>query len=255
MHGDVPGTPPPALRAIAVLLVAADTLFLWMFFAADSVSQMGLQGRVSGEACPELALAASRFAAQWKHGMAGNSPLYMPGFFAVGFFLWLWSVGRPLRRLAAEWTVLTAIAAVIAAVLAPLGATRAIGAFERAFGMVCVGPPPGFSLGGVALSLFTLLTWSVTLVGLQLAIGRRSLWPLVAPALLYVLMLELRPWALNDFTTQWIADLSRANPVAIVSLVAIPVLLGLLIGYQFRSAGADPARRPAWENKAHEDLP
>jgi len=255
MHGDAPASPPSALRPIAVLLLAADVLFLWMFLAADSVSQMGSQGRVSGEASPELALAASRFAAQWKHGMAGNSPLYMPGFFAVGFTVWLWSVRRPLRRLAAEWTILASIATVIAAGLAPLGATRAIGAFERALSVTCVGPPPGFSPGGVALSLFTLFTWSVTLVGLQLAIGRRSVAPLMAPAVLYVVMLELRPWALNDFTTQWIADLSRANPVAIVSLAAIPLLLGLLIRYQFRLAGAAPARRQAWENKANEDLP
>jgi hypothetical protein len=255
MHGDAPATSPSVLRPIAVLLLAADVLFLWMFFAADSVSQMGHQGRVSGAAVPDLALAASRFAAQWKHGMAGNSPLYMPGFFAVGFTLWLWSVGRSLRRLATEWTILAAIATVIAAGLAPLGATRAIGAFERAFSVSCVGPPPGFTLASLALSLFTLFTWSVTLVGLQLAIGRRSVAPLIAPAVLYVPMLELRPWALNDFTTQWIADVSRANPVAILSLVAIPALLGLLITYQFRLAGAAPARRQAWENTSNEDLP
>jgi hypothetical protein len=255
MHGDVRASPRLDLRVAAALLLAAETLFLWMFFAADSVSQTALHGRVSGAAGPDFSLAASRFAAKWKHGMAGNSPLYMPGFFAVGVPVWLWSIGRPLSRLAAEWAALAAAATVLAAWLAPLGAARAIQAFELAFGMTVIGPALGFSPGGVALSLFTLFTWSVTLVGLQLAIGRRSAAPLIPPAVLYVLMLELRPWALNDFTTQWIADLSRANPVAIVSLVAIPVLLGLLIRYQFRLAAAAPARRQAWENKADEDLP
>lgn len=255
MHGNDPGSSPPVLRAAIVLLLAAETLFLWMFFAADNVSRLGLHGRVSGGAGPQLTIEASRFAAQWKHGMAGNSPLYMPGFFAVGFMLWVWAVGRPLRQLAAEWTVLTAAASVIAAGLAPLGGACAVRAFERAFAVDVVGPPPGFSPESVALSLFTLFTWTVTIVGLQVAIGRRSLAPLAAPALLYVLMLEMRPWALNDFTTQWIADLSRGNPVAVMSLVAIPVLLALLIGYQLRLSGAARARRPAREKKADENLP
>jgi hypothetical protein len=235
------------------LLLAADILFLWMFFAADSITLMVLDGRVSGGTNPDLALAASRYAAQWKHGMAGNSPLYMPGFFAVGVPIWLWSIGRPLGRLTVEWIVVVTAATVVAAGLAPLGATRAIRAFEHAFGVTCVGAPLGFSPGGAALSLFTLFTWSVDLISLQLMITRRNLAPAIAPVLLNLVMVELRPWAVNDFTTQWIADLSHGNAVAVLSLLAVPASLGLLVRYQVRRERA-AAVCGIRENKANAHL-
>jgi hypothetical protein len=199
-------------------------------------------------------MAAGRYAAQWKHGMAGNSPLYMPGFFAVGVPIWLWSIGRPLGRLAVEWILLATVAAVVAAGLAPLGAARAIRAFEQAFGVACVGPALGFSPAGAAMSLFTLFTWSVDLISLQLIISRRALTPLAAPIVLNVIMVELRPWSVNDFTTQWIADLSLGSPTAIVSLLAVPMLLALLIRHQLRQVRARPA---PWRTRkaANADLP
>lgn len=254
MHGDVPASSPSALRAITLLLLAADILFLWMFFAADSITQTVLNGRVSGGADPDLALTASRYAAQWKHGMAGNSPLYMPGFFAVGVPVWLWSIGRPLGRLTVEWIAVVMAATVVAAGLAPLGATRAIAAFEHAFGVTCVGAPLGFSPRGAALSLFTLFTWSVDLISLQLMISRRNLFPAIAPVLLNLVMVELRPWAVNDFTTQWIADLSRGNAVAVLSLLAVPASLGLLIRYQLRRERAGAALCGIRENTADAHL-
>ena len=254
MHGDVPASSPSALRAITLLLLAADILFLWTFFAADSITQMVLAGRVSGGTDPDLALAASRYAAQWKHGMAGNSPLYMPGFFAVGVPIWLWSIGRPLGRLAVEWIVVVIAATVVATVLAPLGATRAIASFEQAFGVACVGAPLGFSARGAALSLFTLFTWSVDLISLQLMISRRTLLPAIAPILLNLVMVELRPWAVNDFTTQWLADLARGDAVAVLSLLAVPASLALLVGYQLRRERAGAALHGIRENTADAHL-
>ena len=34
--------------------------------------------------------------------MAGNSPLYMPGFFAVAIAIWFWCAGKSLPRMLAE---------------------------------------------------------------------------------------------------------------------------------------------------------
>jgi len=152
---------------------------------------------------------------------------------------------RSLRRLATEWTILTAIATVIAAGC-PLGATRAIGAFERAFSVSCVGPPrihacqPGaVPVHPVHVERHARGSPTRDRPSFRSAVDRacRSLRPYARTATL----------ALNDFTTQWIADVSRANrwhPVACGN----PALLGLLITYQFRLAGAAPAAA-AWRTR------
>lgn len=59
-----------------------------MFLAADSLEQLAASGAF-GDA--REAQAAFAFAASWRHGMAGNSPVYMPGFFAVAIAAWIWS--------------------------------------------------------------------------------------------------------------------------------------------------------------------
>ena len=61
------------------LVVAAQALFLWMFLSADPLEQVAPSA------------AAWRFASDWRHGMAGNSWLYMPGFFATAAALWLYA--------------------------------------------------------------------------------------------------------------------------------------------------------------------
>ena len=234
MRAHASAVSPRALKLVTALLLASHTFFLWMFFAAESVPEMVRHGCVSASPGEDLVMTASRFAAQWKHGMAGNSPLYMPGFFPVGFLVWLWSIGRPLRALAVEFGVLVVVATILAAALAPLGAPHAVRAFEQATGLACSGPVLPFTPVGAALSVYTLFTWTVDIVSLQLCIARCTLLPVAAPIVLNVIMLEVRPWAVNDFTTQWIADLSRWQPVAVWSVAVVPLLVWLLIWLQLR---------------------
>lgn len=236
MHASAAAHSPSILRVFSVLLLATHTLFLWMFFSADSVAQLLVPGR------PDLdMIAAARFAAQWKHGMAGNSPLYMPGFFAVGLVTWLWSIGRPLRGLVAEWLAILAIAFSLAAILAPLGAVHAIEAFERSFGLPDVAATARPSLGSMVLSTLTLFSWTAAIVCTQLSIRQRSVKPMALPVFLHYVLLVIRPWAINDFTTQWFGDTARGRPVAVLSLVAVPVLVGGLILYQLRREHLRPS--------------
>jgi hypothetical protein len=79
------------LRATSLwlALVAANAFFLWMFL---SVVHLEAPGNVAGGANDTLHLeAVLQFAADWRHGMAGNSPIYMPGFFALAAAAWYWT--------------------------------------------------------------------------------------------------------------------------------------------------------------------
>jgi hypothetical protein len=71
--------------ATLALLTLADTAFLWMFLATDPLTQ--LAGELGGRR--ELADDALGFAAAWRHGMAGNSWVYLPGFSATAAAVWL----------------------------------------------------------------------------------------------------------------------------------------------------------------------
>jgi hypothetical protein len=246
MRGRWPFTAPgtdrlPILPIVTLLLIAAQAHFLWMFFAAEAVPQAAAAAAADGTAPGSLALEAARFAAQWKHGMTGNSPIYMPGFFAVGLLTWLWSLGRPLRRLAIEWVVLAAAATVVGAWLSPLGAARALRGFQEMHPVALPGLPAGFTTASAGVSLFTLLTWSAGIVCLQRSIARRSVAPMSAPLILNLLLVRLRPGAASEYTSRWVANLAEGDPVAIASLIAVPVLLALVISYQLRSEGVREA--------------
>lgn len=123
----------------------AQTLFLWMFFSAARIEQTVRLGSCShargvrddADRRARLEFLADRFAAQWRHGMAGNSPLYMPGFFALGVTTWLWSIGRPLRRLGGEALLIALIATPGGALLSRFSGDRAVQSFEMASGYYC----------------------------------------------------------------------------------------------------------------------
>lgn len=227
----------PTALVLSLLLLASYVFFLWMFLSAESIEQVAAHGRVSGLAEDDVYMLAARFAARWKHGMAGNSPLYMPGFFAVGILIWLWSLGRPVWKAAMQGAALMIVALPVAGFFAPEGAVRAVKSFEQLTGLNCSGPLPDFTLAGIAVALYTLLTWSVGIFCIQLSIARRSVKPIAVPVLMNVVLLRLRPWAINDYITQWVLDIQQGLPVAIFSLALIPVIALLLTFYQLKMKG------------------
>ena len=119
------------LRASFVL---AHALFLWMYLAAEPLEMLARQGGFANVG-PSVVEMADRYAAAWRHGMAGNAWLYLPGFLLTAAFAWMWALGRRLRTLGIEGTVLLSLAVLAAASLAPLGTELALAAFQDATGL------------------------------------------------------------------------------------------------------------------------
>ena len=98
------------------LALVACTFFLWMFFAAATLERTADVGGISPSSGRDAHAVAYEFAARWRHGMSGNSPLYMPGFFAVAIAAWFWCAGKSLTRLLVEGLTLLAASTVCAMV-------------------------------------------------------------------------------------------------------------------------------------------
>ena len=212
-----------------VSLVAAEALFLWMFLAADSLEQLGEMTAFDGVATD----GALAFAASWRHGMAGNSPLYMPGFFAVAAAAWIW--WDETRRSAGR-VYLAALAAAcsIAWLAAPLGGQYVVSAF-----VVSVGATPGLSVPGanpraMVFGVYTLLTWSAFALGCRVSLQRKAWIPLVPVIPLTAGLVAVRPWTVDEFTTIWWHRLSDGDASATFSLVMIPAIAALLYWLQVR---------------------
>jgi hypothetical protein len=211
------------------LLVAAEVLFLWMFLAADSLEQLAAsQG--FGHGTTDGALA---FAASWRHGMAGNSPLYMPGFFAVAVAAWIWwDEARP----AAARNYLTALVAACgtAWLAAPVGGEQVVSAFAISVGATPSLPVPGALPRAMFIGVYTLLTWSAFALGCRVALQRKDWIPLVPAIPLTAGLVALRPWTVDEFSTTWWNRLSDGDAAATFSLVMIPAVGALLYWLQAR---------------------
>ena len=178
-------------------LFAACVLFFWMFLAAEPLEQAG----------------AFAEAALWRHGMAGNSPLYMPGFFAVAATAWWWARAKRPSRLWIEGSAVVIAACAVAAAFAPLPTLRT-----------------------VALATYTLATWTVFVACCQRALAKRTwraLWPI--PPMTAVLMV-LRTWTLDDVREIWVGRLLQADPVALASSAAIPILVFWMLRTELTSS-------------------
>jgi hypothetical protein len=203
-----------------------------MFLSAESLELMADRDRILGLPGEDVRFLAYQFAAKWRHGMAGNSWLYMPGFFAVALAGWHWARSQPMRQLWLLGLALALLADLSARLLAPSGASLVIQAFESESGVLCHGAAATPSWRGSFMGLYTLITWCSFVIGSQQALSRRSLRPLVLAVVLTVVLALIRPWTVGDFTELWLQALLDGNQVAIVSLLAIPALAALLVGYQ-----------------------
>jgi hypothetical protein len=213
---------------VAVGALAACTFFLWMFFATTPLEGLADRGLVTAEAGREPSAIAYAFAAQWRHGMAGNSPLYMPGFFATAGAVWFWSVGKTLRRMLVETIGILGIAFVVASALAPFGTVMVLERFGLQTGCTVSG---AVSTGGViaaAQAVYTLLTWCTFVVASRFALEMRSFKLLLVPSLLGVVLVFVRPWTVGDLVGLWIRRSSNTEPAAAISLVLVPLVAAIL---------------------------
>ena len=200
----------------AGLVVASQAVFLWMFVSADPLEQ------ALGSA------SALRFAADWRHGMAGNAWLYMPGFFATAAALWLHQPDGSRKARLAHLTLLCAIAALLAAIGSGVGA-RMVASDYAAVTAIDVTSrlhPP--STIGIVRGLYTLATWSAFVLACRSALTRRTWRPFLLPAVMTIGLALIRPWTVDDFTTLWIDRAAAADPIACGSAAAIVIVAALL---------------------------
>ena len=222
----------PGARAqvlLAVWLLAAQAFFLWMFLSTEPLERMAEAGRVRGGLPGEVRASAYRYAAEWRHGLAGGWPLYVPGFFAAAVVTWFWSFWRSLRRLIPECAGILCLALVAGLLAAPLGAELVARGFERETGLGCARPLPGPSAQGAMVGLCTLVAWTVVVLSCHRALWWRSYRPLLAPVLADLALVFARPFTFDDLVAVWVQRALGGQPLAIVSLLLVPTVAVFLV--------------------------
>ena len=225
----------PSSLATSTLVFVACTLFLWMFFAAATLEHTADLGWIYAAPGQDARSAALEFAARWRHGMAANSPVYMPGFFAVAIAVWFWCAHKSLLRMVAEGLVVLLVASVCAALLAPFAAPRIAAGFvaHNAFG-VSQSAVAGTWIS-TAQGVYSLLTWSTLFIAARWSLKLRSLKPLLVPLVLNIILALVRPWTVADFTSLWARQALEGEPVAVISFLLIPMIAGFIAWVELRS--------------------
>jgi len=178
-------------RLTAALVLAAQTLFLWMFLSADPIERLA-----RGD------LAVLLFASDWRHGMAGNSWLYMPGFFAVAAAVWLCGRHSPVPAIVTHLSASAAAATFVAAAGSILGARLAADQLLISTGIALGAALPGPSAIGTARGLYTLATWTSFVLACRHALAHRTWRPFIVPAVMSIGLALIRPWMVDDFTSE-----------------------------------------------------
>jgi hypothetical protein len=222
--------------ATSAFALVACIFFLWMFFAAATLERTADLGWISASAGQDARSLAYEFAARWRHGMSGNSPLYMPGFFAVAVASWFWCNNKSLLRMLLEGFTLIAVAVVCAAVVAPYSTARVVSDFsEQASVSVSQVATAGTWIAW-AQGIYSLLTWTTVAIASRWSIKLRSPKPLLIPLVLNFVLAFVRPWTVADFTSQWLREVMDGKPTAVVSFLLVPVLSSFLAWVELRRA-------------------
>lgn len=230
-----------AFATWAFMLVTC-IFFLWMFFAAATLERTADVGWISASAGRDARAIAYDFAARWRHGMSGNSPLYMPGFFAVAIASWFWCNQKSLLRMLLEGLILLAVAAVCAAVLAPYAAARIVSDFKEQTGVSVSQVATAGTWIAWAQGVYSLLTWTTVIIASRWSIKLRTPKPLLIPLVLNFVLAFVRPWTVADFTSQWLKEAMDGKPTAVISLLLVPTLSAFLAWVELRHPKQKTAR-------------
>jgi hypothetical protein len=214
-----------AARWLALALAYA--LFLWMFLSVTGVDVAGNALVATGH--PGLGHSVHVFAADWRHGLNGHSPLFMPGFFVLTPAAWYWSGRQTAAQLLLGGTTALLAGLVLALLAAPIGRAAAANAFFDEFHLTA---QSSFreAWRAAATSAFTAICWTVLVVSVRRAMTVGTLRPLALVAGLYLLLGFSRHWwsldhlRKGDDVARWEARVTQGDRVAIASLVAVPVL-------------------------------
>ena len=220
--------------ATSAFMLVTCIFFLWMFFAAATLERTADLGWISASASQDARTIAYDFAARWRHGMSGNSPLYMPGFFAVAVASWFWCNRKSLLRMVAEGFILLAVAAVCAGVLAPYGAARIVSDFKGQSGASVSQVATTGTWIAWAQGLYSLLTWTTVIIASRWSIKLRTPKPLLIPLVLNFVLAFVRPWTVADFTSQGLKEAMDGQPTAVISFLLVPILSAFLAWVELR---------------------
>ena len=216
---------------LLLALGAVYVFYVWMFVASEGVVLLAKQGACTGG---DIVVTAKHFASDWRHGMTGDSPLYLPGFFLLSATTWLWANDRPVRRLLREGLPVLAIATVIGIVLAPIGTQHLVGEFQAREAVACTRvTTTDLSLWRLFLGLFTLASWSVVIAGINHAVGKRGWRILRVPAAFAATAIALRPP--TRWPVIWVQHIAAGNGIAIASVVLIPCVAFVLMRWRIRA--------------------
>lgn len=229
------------------LLTAADAVFLWMFLSTDPLTQLAAEFR---KTCAATAVAALGFGADWRHGMAANSWVYMPGFFVTAAALWLHARHAPPARAHLERTVAGLVALLSALDGATMGSAVVVQAFVETSGILPPGVLPAPSAAGTFSGVYTLVTWSVFVLASRRALVQRTFRPFLTPAILSVGLVVVRPWTVDDFTSRWAAEAASGSAPALGSVALVFMLAALLVAAERQSAKPQPREATLHDSEA-----
>lgn len=209
-------------------LTAGDALFLWMFLSVASLEVAGNAAMAAGSR--QTAERILIFAADWRHGMAGNSPIFMPGFFVLAVAGWYWARAHSLARLVCEGLLALAAGFGLACVATPLGIAVVATAFSRELNLGPPGPAGGVPLWTAVLAgAYTAASWTAFVVASRRALVSRSWRPLTVVPGFFVVLAFSRHWSIDHIAARWGARLVRGDAIALGSLVVIPVIVTMFV--------------------------
>ena len=221
----------------AAALCLADALFLWMFLGVAPLEQLADRGAIAAQRDDVY-----RFASAWRHGMAGNAPLYMPGFFAIAATAWFGVARQSKTRLAIELTLILFASLGLAWLAWPTGAAIVMSDFGRESGIQVPSAPPVPSFGAILTGCYTALTWTAFVMACRIALRNRSLRPFVPVAALTAILAVARPWTVGDFTHHWTTRAASGDVVATASVIAC-IVLGAMLALSEMNADVSRTRR------------
>lgn len=200
------------------------TFYVWMFVASEGVVLLAKHGACTG---PDVVVAAKHFASDWRHGMTGDSPLYLPGFFMLAATTWLWANDQPVRRLIREALPILGLATMVGIAFAPVGTEHLVQAFEARAAAVCTqATTTELSLWRLFLCLFTMTSWSTLIAGVNHAVTRRGWRILRVPAAFAATAIALRPP--TRWPVLWVRHIAAGDLVAVGSIIFIPLVIVML---------------------------
>ncbi|MBK6797500.1 MAG: hypothetical protein IPG76_12145 [Acidobacteria bacterium] len=205
-------------------LFLTQTFFLWMFFTAGSLERLAELDLISGPPGADVRHLTFAFAARWRHGMTGGWPLYMPGFFVTAVAVWFWVYGLTWRKIIAEYAVMMGLAVVVALLFLPASHSFIVAAFQQQTGLQCEAEGLTVAARVIGQGLFTLINWSSFVGACQFCLVQKSFRPLWLPAGLSLVLVLIRPFTADEFTSFWRQQIWQGEVVAIVSALLIPLL-------------------------------